>query len=137
MIPASPIYVALVWFEPNKVKLPRQVKPPSRHCRRVHEDDVDARNVERHPRRQHDARLWLKQQKQNSILSGPEQNVKRRNVKIQFQPVITSNDNWSKFLKPNLTFPNPPQSRFSLIPWLCRRVPPHPTTLKFNFDVLF
>jgi hypothetical protein len=39
--------------------LPRQIEPPCRHRRRVHEDDVDARDVHGHPRRQHDAGLRL------------------------------------------------------------------------------
>ena len=37
-----------------------QVEPPGGHGRGVHEGVVDERDVERHPRGQHDARLGLK-----------------------------------------------------------------------------
>jgi len=41
------------------LRVPRQAESPGGHRGRVQEDVVDARDVERHARREHDARLGL------------------------------------------------------------------------------
>ena len=47
----------------DNMPLPWQVQPPRRHGRRVHEDDVDAGDVQRHTGREHDAGLRLERDK--------------------------------------------------------------------------